>query len=185
MTIKIKEEAPKDTYLDIVAIPQDACQKMRTIYFNLPEENHRKYAQGVLDDIASKMADYISEGQAKADKIKNNAMSSFPSGNEEEVNQEMIMSMPGVKESLESWNTNDVLSSMGNIADTAINGGGVTVSMDAINQATAGVEAGIDKGLNGLCQGFKLGGGGCQPPVPINLIPFNQAFLFPGKYHIF
>lgn len=57
--------------------------------------------------------------------------------------------------------------------------------MDGINKATAGIEAKMDSALAGLCQGFKLGKAGCgQPPVPINLIPFNQAFLFPGQYHI-
>jgi hypothetical protein len=151
---------------------------MRALYFNLPDQNHRAYTPGILDNIQAKLDAYIVQGQAKADKLKEDAMSSIPSASNSGSSDDLT-NMPGVKESLESRNTQDAV---GQAFDGGFN---ATVSMDGINQSTAGVEAGIDKGLNGLCQGFKLGKAGCQPPVPINLIPFNQAFLFPGKYHVF
>jgi|GEM_PF-850361 len=53
--------------------------------------------------------------------------------------------------------------------------------MNFIDAATSKVAKKIDENLDGLCQGFSLGEGGCQG-VPV---PFNQAFLAPGEYHIF
>lgn len=60
-------------------------------------------------------------------------------------------------------------------------GGSLNVNMNFIDSATANVSKKIDTALQGLCQGFKIGKNGCQG-VPV---PFNQAFLAPGDYHIF
>ena len=63
----------------------------------------------------------------------------------------------------------------------ASQGGGINLNMNFIDAATSKVSKKIDEALDGLCQGFSLGNNGCQG-IPV---PFNQAFLAPGNYHIF
>ncbi|MDD3263232.1 MAG: VCBS repeat-containing protein [Candidatus Absconditabacteria bacterium] len=188
----LEKDNEKDEYLDIVVTPLDSCQKYRWLFFNTSSQSHRSY-QEEFDDIQAKIdsfsEDGLKEGQELFDKSvpemsKDDADDECDEGCAKEIQDntqslidDAMNSVPAIADVFESWTVSDLFSS-----STETN---FEINMDAINSMLAPVSEGLDKLLDDLCAGFKLGSDGCQPPFPFNKIPFNQAFLAPGKYHIF
>lgn len=169
----IKKNKYKDTYPDIRINSTDACQKNRWILFNKKIGNKRIYEE-IFDDIQATINAYNSWAQATQQTAINSMIDQL--GNVDSL--ESISSIAGMDTTEPRSNT-----SLINMINTIVSpgGGSLNVNMNFIDSATANVSKKIDTALQGLCQGFKIGKNGCQG-VPV---PFNQAFLAPGDYHIF
>jgi hypothetical protein len=95
-----------------------------------------------------------------------------------------ISSIPWASEGLEQRLPINLLTPMSVITGLLTLGtqwANLNIASNLIDGATANVSQKLDEVLKWLCQGFELGKGGCQG-IPV---PFNQAFLAPGQYHLF
>ncbi len=170
ISISVKDEdlkpksISKDGYPDIIVNASDACQKYRWIFFN----KKRSYQQ-VDDDIQKELDDYTSWALAMQQSGLNSLISQL-SGID---GLSGLSALPSMID-MEWWRPGNLLSSM-------IDEGGSSININFIDNATAKVSKKIDSTLEGMCQGFTVGGKWCQW-VPV---PFNQAFLAPGEYHVF
>lgn len=166
----IKSERYKDEYPDITINSTDACQKNRWIFFNNNKGNKRTYEQ-VYDDIQSEINQYNSWAQAGQETAMNSIVDQLANVD----SLESLSTLPGM-ENMEKRSAKNLLSSL--VSQEGIS---LDLNMNFIDDATAGVSKKLDTALQGLCQWFILGEWWCQG-VPV---PFNQAFLAPGDYHIF
>jgi len=174
------EDKEKDQYPEIIITSTDACQKGRRLLFNEKTGKKRSYEE-FFDDIQAEIDEYYSGAQNTQTETINDFTETL--GNVDGL--ESLSTIPGMSESLESRNNTNMLTPKelltGLFSRAASQGWGINVNMNFIDAATSKVAKKIDENLDGLCQGFSLGEGGCQG-VPV---PFNQAFLAPGEYHIF
>lgn len=166
----LQEKKYKDTYPDIAINMTDACQKNRWIFFNNKIGNNKTYTD-IYDDIQTELNDYNSGAQAGQETAVNNIVDQLANID----NLESLSTLPGM-ENLEKRSAKNLLNSL--ISEDGLS---LNLDMSFIDDATAGVSKKLDAALQGLCQGFKIGEWWCQW-VPV---PFNQAFLAPGDYHIF
>lgn len=174
----------KDLYADIIVSPLDSCKKYRRVFFNTTNQSHRSYEE-VFDNIQLKLDAYTAEGQKEGQSLFSSSMpalsswlfSSTSATDYQNGANDFIKDIPGLSQLYESWNVPGLFSS---------SQGNISLDMKALDAFMAPVSEEIDKILDGLCEWFKLGSkGACQPPVPFNKIPFNQAFLAPWDYHLF
>lgn len=182
----------KDDYLDIVVTPLDGCQKYRWLFLNNSSQIHRSYLEE-FDNIEKKLKKLTEDWLKEWQKIFND---SIPKTNNDKVDKDCdekcakkaenkvkkiiddaIQSIPSMSDIFESWSVGDFFSSSTQL-DLKFNA-------DNLNATLAPISDKLDNFLSSLCEWFKLWGKSCQPPFPFNKIPFNQAFLAPGKYHIF
>jgi len=183
----------KDTYPDIIVTPLDSCQKYRRLFLNNSSQNHRSYLEE-FDDIQSKINKLTEEWLKEGQDLFNNAIPAMSTdkaddecdewcateiqNNTQNIIDQAMGSVPDISNVFESWTVSDLFSS-----STQSN---FEFNMDALNATLAPISDKLDNFLNDLCAWFKLWWSEwCQPPIPFNMIPFNQAFLAPGKYHIF
>ncbi|MCX6825442.1 MAG: VCBS repeat-containing protein [candidate division SR1 bacterium] len=175
----ITQNKHKDTYPDITINSMDACVKNRWILFNTTAGNKTSYEQ-VYDDIQKDMNEYNSGAKSTQQSAMNGMVDQLSSID----SLDAVSTLPGM-DSLEPRSSKNLMSSLtqevtpGEIIQPG--GVGLTINTSFIDNATAKVSKKMDAALEGLCQGFKLGKGGCQG-LPV---PFNQAFLAPGDYHVF
>lgn len=168
----IKSKKYKDTYPDITTTSTDSCQKNRWIFFNEKIGTKRTYEQ-IYDDIQTEINNYNSWAKAIQEKTINNVLDKLTDID----SLDSVATLPGM-DNLESRTAKNILSSL--VAPGGI-GGTVGVLNNFIDGATANVSKKLDAALQWLCNGFVLGEWWCSW-VPV---PFNQAFLAPGDYHIF
>lgn len=176
----------KDEYMDVVVNPKDSCKKYGWIFFNTSSQNHRNYEE-VFDNIQAKLDAYTAQWQSEWEEILDSSMPDMSSFDSSTTSAEDYLkwtqdllndALDSINWDLfESWSVSDLFSN----SQTNIN-----FDMTALDSMMAPVSEEIDKILDGMCQWFKLWAKSwCQPPVPFNMIPFNQAFLAPWDYHIF
>jgi len=60
--------------------------------------------------------------------------------------------------------------------------GGINLDIDIFGKELDAVQQELEKIAEGLCKGFTFGGSNTCKGLPV---PFNQAFLAPGDYHLF
>lgn len=178
----------RDDYKDIIVNPLDPCEKYRWIFFNTSSQKHRSYEE-VWDDLSQKMDNYINdlewEEAFSVDDLFDSDGEKPKLNKDGECDKECAKNMQSIignawdslsdqfSTIFESWqvpNLSDVFSSWWILV---------------VNEFMAWVVDSVDKLTDSLCEWFKLGGDSCQPPFPLNQIPFNQAFLAPGDYHLF
>lgn len=166
----LKESKYKDGYPDIAINSTDACQKNRWIFFNDKVGNKRAYEQ-IYDDIQAEMNTYNSWAEAGQETAMDTMVDQLANIN----SLESLSTVPGM-DNLETRSAKNLLNSL-------VSQGGISLNLDTsfIDKATAKVSKKLDTALQWLCQWFKLGKWWCQW-IPV---PFNQAFLAPGDYHIF
>lgn len=159
---------PIDGYPDIIVQTSDPCIKSQRISRNT--RNHSKgykEYQDLVKDLDTAMSDYTSGARSAQE---NQLDASFTQVTN--TTAQTIASLPGVSQILETWDIKDLFSEWWLTQN---------LNMNFIDQATAGVSKKLDEGLKWLCEGFKLSKQWCQW-IPV---PFNQAFLAPGQYHVF
>ena len=176
-----KANKVKDTYEDIVINSStDPCQKGRRILFNDKTGNKRTYEE-VFDDLQQTIDDYNSWAQSSQTAATNAVLDQLASIS----SLDDVSNVQGMSESLETrkpinmLTTVDLLTGLFNL--WANQGWWININSNFIDSATSKVSKKLDTALQWLCQGFKLGKGGCQW-LPV---PFNQAFLAPGEYQVF
>lgn len=174
----------KDTYSDIIVFPADSCKKYRRVFFNNSSQSHRNYDE-VYDNIQAKLDVYTAKWQAEWDALlawsmpttSSDSFASWSSASNYQDGVNDILDQIDMDGLFESWTVTDLFSQWQ---------ANLSFDMKALDTLMAPVSEDIDKILDGLCQWFKLWAkAGCQPPVPFNKIPFNQAFLGAWEYHIF
>ena len=177
--------SPADIYPDILLSPQDACKKYRWDFMNTPNLFHRTYEEVLDTSMQDAVSKYVSQWETQWNDILKNAIPGTPdawslSTGSAENFQNTITSF--VNSAL--WGIN--LGEQWSFADL-FNGDQKSISLDLgfVDKALAPAMKYVDDISNGLCKWFKIGQWWCQPPVPFNMIPFNQAFLAPGEYHLF
>jgi hypothetical protein len=192
VSIDVKDELlidkwrKKDGYPDIVTAPLDSCKKYRWVFFN---EKRRSFLE-VFDNMQEKLDEYTKEWQEDSEELVQDTVPNppawmFKSSIKDWSDQGMdyvrsTLSGLGAQNIFEIWNVSDLF------PEFSANPVNVTLDTDVLKKFTAPISEEIDKHLDGLCNGYKLGSTKwCQPPVPFNMIPFNQAFLAPGQYHLF
>ena len=171
----IQQNKQKDTYPDIIINSTDSCQKNRRIFFNDKTGIKRTYEK-IYDDIQTEINNYNSWAQVVQETAINDIVDQLANID----SLEGLSNVPGVG-NLEARSAKNIISSL-------LSEGGIQGNIDLLNNtidgATANVSKKLDTALQWLCQWFTLWAGGwewCQW-VPV---PFNQAFLAPGDYHIF
>lgn len=155
----------KDGYPDIIIQSTDACLKNRKILFNKKEnsKNFKTYEEKT-EDIQSTINTYLSGANQSQ---TNNIISTI-----QQTQTTNIDNLPGMSNISEQRSLWDLLSPWG---------ASINLNMNGIDKVLAGVSSKLDSVLQGLCQWFSVGKNWCWG-IPI---PFNQAFLAPGDYHIF
>jgi len=189
VTVNVKSiQAPNskvaaDKYPDIITSPQDSCKKYRWDFINSSSSSHRSYDEILDTTIQDAVTSYLSQGSTSWSDMLSNSIptpktasaSSWSEGVQSSV-MNFVSSVMWGKSLFETWSVSDLFS------NSSTN---ISLNLDVIDKAVAPVMDKVDKAMNALCQWFKLWKWGCQPPVPFNMIPFNQAFLAPGEYHLF
>lgn len=173
----------QDTYPDIIVFPLDSCKKYRRVFFNTASQNHRSYEE-IYDNIQAKLDAYTLEWQKEGNDLLNSSLPTLSSwaiswwwkAKDHQSEVSSVLDQLDMDWLFESRTVTDLFSDWTRL----------DFNMDALDAMMAPVSEEIDKILDGLCQWFKLWAKtGCQPPVPFNKIPFNQAFLWAGDYHLF
>ncbi|MFZ2718776.1 MAG: VCBS repeat-containing protein, partial [Candidatus Absconditicoccaceae bacterium] len=156
-----------DNYPDISTKPSDGCSKSMTVFFNNHNNNGKDYDENYVD-LQKIMQEYTQDEQIKYEDTMSEITNMIGDVNSEDGISALVGS-----DAFETFDVKELLSQAFN--------GGATINLGFLDEATAEINDKIDGALNGLCKGFKLGGNSCGG-LPI---PFNQAFLAPGKYHLF
>ncbi|MCF7835358.1 VCBS repeat-containing protein, partial [Candidatus Gracilibacteria bacterium] len=156
-----------DGYPDISIKPTDGCSKFMTVFFNTHGNNGKNYNEEFID-LQKIMQEYLQEQEEKSQDTMSEITDIIGNSSTEADISNTIGS-----DTFETFDVNELLGQMTN--------GGANINLGFLDDMTAGINEKIDEALNGLCKGFKLGGDGCGG-LPI---PFNQAFLAPGQYHLF
>ena len=168
----LKENKQKDGYPDIAINSTDSCQKNRWIFFNDRTGTKKTYEQ-IYDDIQAEINNYNSWAKTIQQTAINNIVDQLSNVS----SLDWVSNIPGMS-NLEGRNGSNILSSL--LAPWGISQN-INILNNYIDGATANVSKKLDAALQWLCQWFTLGKWWCQW-VPV---PFNQAFLAPGDYHIF
>jgi len=169
----LKENRYKDGYPDIITNIADSCQKNRRIFFNKKVGDKRTYEK-VYDDIQKEMNDYTSWAKVKQVTAINWLLDQLANAD----SLDSVSNLPGM-DNLENRSAKNIISSILQPGWLSLN-----INSNFIDSATAEVSKKLDTALQWLCQWFKLWEwwtAGCSW-VPV---PFNQAFLAPGDYHVF
>lgn len=180
---------PKDWLRDIKITPADDCNKSLIILFNNNQWNKKTYSPEYVD-----LAKILARLNAKAQENFENAMSEISNtltNGGSDWNGIDLESVPGAG-SVFNWNAvldiwadnfswDKIMSEWGINLDNILN-----FPAQVIDWLVWDVAKKVDKIMGWACNGFKLSdfgigdGKNCGLPVP-----FNQAFLWPGEYHLF
>ncbi len=178
-----EENKEKDGYPDITFANTDPCQKGRWILFNTTAGEGKNYEE-FFEDLQESIDEYTSN----AEDVQATAITALIESisNMQNINDlQNISGLSANPENRKSANMLTPIEVLSGIFERATNQWGwINVSTNFIDTATAKVSKKIDETLEGMCKGFTLGkwdSAGCNG-IPV---PFNQAFLAPGNYHIF
>ncbi|MCK9466717.1 MAG: FG-GAP-like repeat-containing protein [Candidatus Absconditabacterales bacterium] len=179
----------KDGLKDIKITPTDGCNKSLFILFNNNQGNKKSYSPEYID-----LAKILARLNEKTQENFENAMSEISntlSNGTSNGNNINLEDVPGAgpifnrDAVLDVWadafSWDNIVSEGGINLDTILNMPG-----EIIEGLAGDIMKKVDKVMGKLCDGFKLSdfgigdGGNCGLPVP-----FNQAFLGPGGYHLF
>lgn len=158
-----------DWYNEISVNSTDSCLKWRYIY----KSKNRIYSE-IFDDIQSKVEEYLKNLEIKQNELIDDSVDSVSD----------IDSLAWVGKLVDSywwnnekWNTKSILQSL-------LDEWWMSLSFDTqfIDNSVAKVSEDIDKALDWLCKWFSIWKNSWCGGIPV---PFNQAFLAPGKYHLF
>lgn len=156
-----------DGYPDIKLQPQDGCIKYLKTFINTSEEKHKSYKEQDIN-LQKLIDEYVDE----IEEIQNENSENL----QEQINNisqnENTNDIPGFE------NTNINLKEL---LKEGINGG-INLDLDLFGDELDTVQQELDKLAEGLCNGFTFGGSNTCKGLPV---PFNQAFLAPGDYHLF
>ncbi len=181
------DEYSQDNYPDIKIKPDGWCNKSMFILFNGDQD--KDYNPEYID-LTELLMDYSSDSQNNLD----NAMSSITNSLASNAwsNEEPDFSdIPGMDSIKESWSTSNMFGDAFSM-DSLISNWWVNLSeianvpMELIDGLLGDVMDKVDWLMGDLCAWFDLseigiwGNENCGLPVP-----FNQAFLWPGNYHLF
>lgn len=178
----VKKTTPQDWQAsdllpDIIVQPNNGCYKINTVLFNNKKENKRAYEekdinlQELIDayqkDAEKQREAAQKEAQQKIDAAQTNGLASIPG-----------LESIGEKSPLKSY-LDEIWSDVKNGGN--LNLGNIKV-FDKLNQKLEKTEQQISELANMACNGFSFGDKtqSCKG-LPV---PFNQAFLAPGNYHI-
>lgn len=176
-----------DDYPDIKIKPSDGCNKSMFVLFN--EDQDKNYAPEYID-LTELLMDYSSDNQSNYDNTMsdiNNTLANTATSTEEPN----FDNIPWLSNMLESWSSMDILWDTFDI-DNMLSQWWIDLSsitnapMQLIDSLLWDVMDKVDDLMWGMCNGFDLSKMGiwwsenCGLPVP-----FNEAFLWPGNYHLF
>jgi hypothetical protein len=161
-----------DGLLDIKLQPENGCIKMMKTFINTnnPQQQKREYTikdinlQELIDDYNYKVENQTKEAMDDLSKIANIV-------NDPDRNKN-IENLPGL--SSPNIPVRDLLSQAFN--------GGLNLDLGFFDKQLDQLQQGLDQVAGALCKGFSFGGNNTCKGLPI---PFNQAFLAPGEYHLF
>lgn len=184
------ENRQKDGLKDIKVQPIDGCNKSLFVLFNNNQWDKKSYASEYID-LAKSLANISNQWQNAFDdsinEFQDALISNAISGNSD------LSEVPGIwkeirgnlADSINVWSdvfNREALSNLWwwSFADA------ISMSMEMMNGMSDKISSKIDSVLGSLCNGFKLSslwiGGEWNCGLPI---PFNQALLAPGDYHLF
>ncbi len=156
-----------DGYPDISTKPSDWCSKSMTIFFNNHNYNWKSYDENFVD-LQKIIQEYTQEQETKYKDTMWQVTNMIWDASSENTISSLVWS-----DTFEKFDVGELLSQAFNWW--------ATINLWFLDDATAQINEKIDWALNWLCKWFKLWWNSCWW-LPI---PFNQAFLAPGKYHLF
>jgi hypothetical protein len=155
-----------DGYLDIKLQPTNACIKFIKAFINQIGNTHRLYKSEDIN--LQKVIDgYLLDIEKQQDENLKNINDTLANIGK---NQDMD-NIPGFENN--EINLQDLL---GQAFD-----GGVNIDLNLFDNELGKAQQELEKVAEGLCRGFSFGGANACEGLPV---PFNQAFLAPGDYHI-
>ena len=181
--ITIQKYLQKDNYPDITVQPEDGCNDSLFIFFNdkRTDNTARTYELTYINlwNVTEEYNNNSEQNKKDEENKLMNWLTNAAEDNDAQSVRSQLWWFAGIAESIDwqgmlsaEWDFSNAI----NIRSEAIN------SDPLINEAMKKVEDAIWS----LCNGIDLWklwlwwGWGCWLPVP-----FNQAFLWPGKYHLF
>ena len=165
----LEKNKSKDEIPDISFASTDPCQKGRRILFNEKTGTKRSYT-GIFQDLQTTIDEYNSAASSTTESTIDDLLAQL----DDIQGVDDISNIEWANQSLESRVNINLLTPAEILAN-------LNITSNLIDSSTAKVSEKLDEALKWLCQWFELGKGGCQG-VPV---PFNQAFLAPGNYHLF
>ncbi|HRX63772.1 MAG TPA: hypothetical protein P5060_01570 [Candidatus Absconditabacterales bacterium] len=174
------DEYPVDDYLDIKIKPSDGCNKSMFILFN---ENQDRDYQIEYIDLAQVLINYSTDSNDTYD----NAMSDINNTLLNNVGSDDIdlSNIPGMSSTLESWDFVDIFSDAWDTNGLNLNQI-ANIPNEMIDGLMGDVMDKVDGIMSDMCAGFDLSKYGIGGSENCGLlVPFNQAFLGPGNYHLF
>lgn len=178
---KIIRTAPRDWLnqdgiLDITINPaKDGCNKKQSILFNTKNRktDYKEYRESIIDlqELSNAYGDSLSTTKGSATNAVENSIKNTQ-------DTQSLKSMPGIDEIQESVSTKDILK---NVWSSLKEGNPIDVEFfgEELDEIERNVQDAADKMCNGFS--FWLSNVKSCEGLPV---PFNQAFLAPGKYHL-
>lgn len=179
---------PKDGLKDIKVVPTDGCNKSLFILFNTNQWNKKTYSLEYVD-----LAKMLKDLSSNAEENFENAMSEISNAltNGSDWNNVDLENVPGASKAF-NWNAvvdiwSDNFSWSKIVSEWGVDLDNILNAPAAFLDWLAGdVMKKVDKAVAWACNGLKLSdlgiGDGTNCGLPV---PFNQAFLWPGEYHLF
>ena len=174
---KIKRTAPKDgenadKLPDFIVQSVDGCNKKESILFNNKSDAKRSYRESVID--LQELSDVYSKA---IEENKTRTMDKAKSDIQDSKTVEKMNAIPWIEDIQEHYSNKDILNEFWKAMKEDS-----SVSVELFSDETSEIEKTVQDIADKACNGFSFGlsnVGSCEVPVP-----FNQAFLAPGKYHL-
>jgi hypothetical protein len=156
-----------DSYLDIKVQPTNACIKFIKAFINQVGNNHRSYKSEDIN-LQKIIDEYLLNIEKQQEKNLNTVNDTFAN----------LGQSPQGMDSIPGFENNEI--NLQDLLGQAFDGG-VNIDLNLFDNELGQVQQELEKVAEGLCRGFSFGGANACEGLPV---PFNQAFLAPGDYHI-
>ncbi len=168
----------KDGIPDIIIQPQDWCNKKQALLFNTQEKSKRNYRESTVDLQA--LANAYSQ---KLEKQSKKAEAQFNANIAQNSNADQIQDLPWLSNLGETFTTKDILQDFW----TALQNGEnwfSNLNFEFFGKEIDDITQNLQNIADTTCNGFSFGLGSNLKSCKGLPVPFNQAFLAPGNYHL-
>lgn len=168
----------KDWIPDIIIQPQDWCNKKQALLFNTQEKSKRNYRESIIDlqELANAYSQKLEEESKKA-KVQ------FNSNITQNSNVDQFQNLPGLWNLGEIFITKDILQDFWSTLQNGENWF-LNLDFDFFGKEIDDITQNLQNIADTTCNGFSFGLGSNLKSCKGLPVPFNQAFLAPGNYHL-
>lgn len=168
----------KDGIPDIIIQSQDWCNKKQALLFNTQEKSKRNYRESMVDlqALANAYSQKLEEQSKKAE-------TQFNANIAQNSNADQFQNLPGLTNLGENFATKDILQDFW----TALKNGEnwfLNLNFEFFGKEIDDITKNLQNIADTTCKGFSFGLESNLKSCKGLPVPFNQAFLAPGNYHL-